>query len=67
MPCRPAIVAPDGTVYSDVRSVNQFAKIHELDSSSLYKLFSGHIKTYHGWRLLIPITNLEIAAAARQH
>lgn len=55
MPCKPPIVAPDGTVYSDVKSINQFAKDHDLDSSSLYQLFNGRIKTCRGWKLLTPI------------
>jgi group I intron endonuclease len=52
MPFKPPIVAPDGTVYSEVKSVSQFAKEHDLDASSLYKLFNNKINTYRGWAML---------------
>lgn len=53
IPVKAPLVSPDGRVYSDVRSLNAFAKEHGLDSSSLYKLYSGKLNEVKGWKLFI--------------
>lgn len=53
IPVKAPLVSPDGRVYSDIRSLNAFAKEHGLDSSSLYKLYSGKLNEVKGWKLFI--------------
>lgn len=50
---KPALLAPDGTIFSDIKNLNEFAKIHGLDASSLYKLCKGTAKRVRGWKLAI--------------
>lgn len=53
IPVKAPLVSPDGQVYSNIRSLNAFAKEHSLDSSSLYKLYSGKLNEVKGWKLFI--------------
>lgn len=53
IPVKAPLVSLDGIVYSDIRSLNAFAKEHGLDSSSLYKLYSGKLNEVKGWKLFI--------------
>jgi len=53
IPVKAPLISPDGRVYSDIRSLNAFAKEHGLDSSSLYKLYSGKLTEVKGWKLFI--------------
>ena len=57
IPVKAPLISPDGKVYSDIRSLNAFAKEHGLDSSSLYKLYSGKLNQINGWRLFIGNTH----------
>jgi group I intron endonuclease len=53
IPVKAPLVSPDGRVYSDIRSLSAFAKEHGLDSSGLYKLYSGKLIEVKGWKLFI--------------
>ena len=43
------LISPDGTVYDKIKSLNKFAKEHNLDPSSLYKLYKGELKSVKGF------------------
>jgi group I intron endonuclease len=53
IPVKPPLVSPTGDLHSNIRSLNAFAKEHDLDSSALYKLYSGKLNEVKGWRLFI--------------
>lgn len=53
IPIKAPLVSPDGRVYSDIRSLSAFAKKYGLDSSSLYKLYSGKLNEVKGWKLYL--------------
>jgi group I intron endonuclease len=53
MPVKAPLISPDGKVYSDIRSLTVFAKEHGLDSSSLYKLYSGKLNEVKGWKFFV--------------
>jgi thymidylate synthase len=41
--------SPDGRIYRSI-SAGRFAKIHDLDASSVYKCLRGEDSAYKGWR-----------------
>lgn len=45
------LVSPDGTVYGPIINSEQFAKKHQMHPGSLWKVLTGKVHTYHGWRL----------------
>ena len=47
------LISPDGVVYDQIKNLNEFAKEHGLDSSSLYKVYKGKLKSVRGWKLFI--------------
>ena len=47
------LISPTGDIHSNIRSLSAFAKEHSLDSSALYKLYSGKLNEVKGWRLFI--------------
>jgi group I intron endonuclease len=53
MPVKAPLISPDGKVYSDIRSLTAFAKEHGLDSSNLYKLYSGKLNEVKGWKFFV--------------
>ena len=53
MPVKAPLISPDGKVYCDIRSLTAFAKEHGLDSSSLYKLYSGKLNEIKGWKFFV--------------
>jgi hypothetical protein len=53
MPVKAPLISPDGKVYSDIRSLTAFAKEHGLDSSGLYKLYSGKLNEVKGWKFFV--------------
>ena len=53
IPIKFPLISPDGQIYSNIRSLNAFAKEQGLDSSGLYKLYSGKLNEVKGWKLLI--------------
>jgi group I intron endonuclease len=53
MEVKAPLISPDGVVYDQIKNLNEFAKEHGLDSSSLYKIYKGKLKSVHGWKLFI--------------
>jgi group I intron endonuclease len=47
----PDLLAPDGTVYTNVRNLAAFAAVHGLDKSALHKVGTGNRPSHKGWRL----------------
>jgi hypothetical protein len=45
------LVAPDGTVYHDVRSINRFCIEHNLSQSGINGLVNNDYDVYSGWTL----------------
>lgn len=46
-----SLIGPDGTVYENIRIINEFAKIHNLCTSTLSKVLRGIKKQHKGFRL----------------
>lgn len=46
------LIAPDGTVYSPIVNLRQFAKDHSVIYNHLWNLVSGKYGQYDGWRSL---------------
>jgi group I intron endonuclease len=44
--------APDGTIYTKIEGIVDFAKKHGLRYNSLSELFTGRLKSHRGWRLV---------------
>lgn len=55
MPVKAPLISPDGQIYSNIRSLSAFAKEHGLDSSGLYKLYSGKLNEVKGWKLYLTV------------
>jgi group I intron endonuclease len=53
IPVKSPLISPTGDIHSNIRSLSAFAKQHSLDSSALYKLYSGKLNEVKGWRLFI--------------
>lgn len=53
------LLAPDGTIYTKIEGIKEFAAMHELSKNHLSELLSGKRKTHHGWKLLIAKSNLD--------
>ena len=53
IPVKSPLISPTGDIHSNIRSLSAFAKEHSLDSSALYKLYSGKLNEVKGWRLFI--------------
>ena len=53
MPVKAPLISPDGKIYSEIRSLNAFAKEHGLDPSNLYKLYSGKLNEVKGWKFFV--------------
>lgn len=47
----PAIKSPEGIEYSNIANACAFSREHNLDSSTLIKLFKGKVKSTKGWTL----------------
>jgi len=47
------LISPDGIIYDQIKNLKEFAKEHGLDSSGLYKVYKGKLKSVHGWKLFI--------------
>ena len=45
--------SPDGTVYTSIEGIKEFAELHGLSRNHLSELLSGKRKTHHGWQLVI--------------
>ncbi len=48
---KPDLIGPDGTVYADIFNLTKFAKEHNIDPSTLYKVVKGKLKSIKGYRL----------------
>lgn len=46
------LLSPDGKIYGPITNLEAFSKTHNLNSSSLWKIIKGFLKTCKGWRLL---------------
>jgi len=55
IPIKFPLISPDGQIYSNIRSLSAFAKEHGLDSSGLYKLYSGKLNQVKGWKLYLTV------------
>lgn len=48
---KPSLVSPEGEVFDNIRNAKQFARDHDLDTSSIYKVLKGQLKSYKGYSL----------------
>lgn len=46
------LTSPKGDIYDNIVNLQQFAKRHNLNPASLWKLAQGYLLSYKGWRLL---------------
>lgn len=47
----PAIVSPDGIVYSNITNIKEFCGEHSLQSTNLGAVLNGRRKSHKGWKL----------------
>lgn len=47
----PALISPEGKIYSNIENVKKFCTEHGLHASCLGRVFKGVSKTHKGWRL----------------
>jgi len=48
---KPALITPDGEVLDNIRNAKKFARDHDLDTSGIYKVLKGQLKSYKGYSL----------------
>lgn len=46
------LLAPDGTIYTEIENIKEFAKQHSLSIAGLRFLINKERRTHKGWRLL---------------
>lgn len=47
----PAILSPEGIVYSNITNIKEFCREHSLQNTNLGAVLNGHRKTHKGWKL----------------
>lgn len=52
--CHAGLIAPDGTVYTDIFNLKAFAQTHQLSYKALLQLKNGKLKRHKGWTYINP-------------
>lgn len=55
----PGFIAPDGTIYQDVKNLTRFAKEHGLLVSALCCVAQGKVASHKGWKRYPPLPEKE--------
>ena len=52
-----SVISPDGTLYLNIRGVNEFCRIHGLHQSNMCAVLNGKHNHHKGWKKYIPPIN----------